>query len=104
MIRKSSNARVQKHREAPRRAGLRPVQIRVPDTRRTDTALQCRSQSRRVAAADRADTQLSHLLEDALAERREPICSVKAILRAGPRRSLIPPAAPLGATIACQKA
>lgn len=68
MTRESINARVQKHREALRRAGLRPVQIWVPDTRRTDIALQCRSQPRRVAAADRADTELSHFLEDALAD------------------------------------
>ena len=68
MTRKSSNARVQKHREALRRAGLRPVQIWVPDTRRSDFALQCRSQSRRVAAADRADTELSNFMEEALAD------------------------------------
>jgi hypothetical protein len=68
MTRKSTNARVQKHREALRRAGLRPVQIWVPDTRRTDFAQQCRNQSRRVAVADRADTELSHFLEDALAD------------------------------------
>ena len=68
MARKSSNARVQKHREALRRAGLRPVQIWVPDTRRADFALQCRSQSRRVATADRADAELSHFLEEALAD------------------------------------
>jgi len=68
MTRKSTNARVRKHREALRRAGLRPVQVWVPDTRRADFARQCRSQSRRVAAADRADPELSHFLEEALAE------------------------------------
>ncbi len=68
MTRKSTNARVQKHREALRRAGLRPVQIWVPDTRRTDFARQCRNQSRRVAAADRADLELSHFLEEALTD------------------------------------
>lgn len=68
MTRKSTNARVHKHREALRRAGLRPVQIWVPDTRRADFAAQCRTQSRRVGAADRADAELSHFLEDALAD------------------------------------
>lgn len=68
MTRKTTNARVQKHRDALRRAGLRPVQIWVPDTRRTDFGRQCRSQSRRVAAVDRADTELSHFLEEALAD------------------------------------
>lgn len=37
-------------------AGLRPVQIWVPDTRRPDFAEECRRQSRLVAQADRAMT------------------------------------------------
>ena len=37
--------RVQKHREALRAAGLRPVQIWVPDTRRAGFAAECRRQS-----------------------------------------------------------
>ncbi|MFI4878882.1 MAG: antitoxin MazE family protein [Steroidobacterales bacterium] len=39
------SARVQKHRSALRRAGLRPVQIWVPDTRRAGFAQECRRQS-----------------------------------------------------------
>lgn len=62
------NARVQKRRDALRRAGLRPVQIWVPDTRRSDFAKQCRSQSRRVAKADRADSELAHFLDAALVD------------------------------------
>jgi len=62
------NARVQKRREALRRAGLRPVQIWVPDTRRDDFAEQCRRQAQRVARADRADPQLLELLDEALAD------------------------------------
>lgn len=38
--------RVQKHREGLRAAGLRPVQIWVPDTRRPGFAEECRRQSR----------------------------------------------------------
>jgi hypothetical protein len=38
-------ARVQKHRTGLRAAGLRPVQIWVPDTRRSDFAAECRRQS-----------------------------------------------------------
>ncbi|MHB8211100.1 MAG: antitoxin MazE family protein [Acidithiobacillus sp.] len=38
------NARVQKHRDALRAAGLRPIQIWVPDTRRHDFAEECRRQ------------------------------------------------------------
>jgi len=43
----STNAaeRVQKHRAGLRAAGLRPVQIWVPDTRRSDFAAECRRQS-----------------------------------------------------------
>jgi hypothetical protein len=37
--------RVQKHRDGLRAAGLRPVQIWVPDTRRSDFAAECRRQS-----------------------------------------------------------
>lgn len=37
--------RVQKHRDGLRAAGLRPVQIWVPDTRRTGFAEECRRQS-----------------------------------------------------------
>ena len=43
--RKSISARVQKHREALRAAGLRPIQIWVPDTRRRGFAAECRRQS-----------------------------------------------------------
>lgn len=41
----SSLERVQKHRAALRAAGLRPVQIWVPDTRRPGFAEECRRQS-----------------------------------------------------------
>lgn len=41
----STSARVQKHRNALRAAGLRPVQIWVPDTRRAGFAEECRRQS-----------------------------------------------------------
>lgn len=44
----STSARVQKHRAVLREAGLRPVQIWVPDTRRAGFAEECRRQSRLV--------------------------------------------------------
>jgi len=62
------NARVQKHRDTLRMAGLRPVQIWVPDTRRPDFAEECRRQSRLVALADHADTDTSDFLNDALTD------------------------------------
>ena len=62
------NARVQKHRDALRMAGLRPVQIWVPDTRRPGFAEECRRQSRIAAQADMADTDLLHFMDEALAD------------------------------------
>ncbi|MEO5661304.1 MAG: antitoxin MazE family protein [Polaromonas sp.] len=62
------NARVQKHRDALRMAGLRLVQIWVPDTRRPDFAQECRSQSRLAAQADRADRDMQHFMDAALAD------------------------------------
>ena len=41
----STNERVRRRREALRSAGLRPVQIWVPDTRRPEFAEQARRQS-----------------------------------------------------------
>lgn len=61
------NERVQKHRNALRKAGLRPVQIWVPDTRRPGFAAECRRQSRIVAKADQSDLALNQLMEEALA-------------------------------------
>ena len=43
--------RVHKHRQALRAAGLRPVQIWVPDTRRAGFAEECRRQSLIIAAS-----------------------------------------------------
>ena len=62
------NARVQKHRAALRMAGLRPVQIWVPDTRRPDFAEECRRQSILVAQADSADTAMQQFMDAALAD------------------------------------
>ena len=55
----STAERVKKHREALRAAGLRPVQIWVPDTRQPGFAAECRRQSRTVArhAAELGDQQ-----------------------------------------------
>lgn len=62
------NARVQKHRDALRKAGLRPVQIWVPDTRNPDFAEECRRQSALVAQADSADTSLQQFMVEALVD------------------------------------
>jgi len=62
------NERVQKHRNALRMAGLRPVQLWVPDTRRPDFAEECSRQCRLVAQADAADGDVHHFMDDALAD------------------------------------
>ena len=43
-----SSERVEKHRQSLRAAGLRPVQLWVPDTRSVAFAAECRLQSERV--------------------------------------------------------
>jgi len=62
------NARVQKHREALRQAGLRPVQLWVPDTRRPDFLEECRRQTHLVGLADQGEPDLPDLMDDALAD------------------------------------
>jgi hypothetical protein len=62
------NARVQKHRDALRMLGLRPVQIWVPDTRRPNFAAECQRQSRLAAQADLADTGMQDFMDEALAD------------------------------------
>ena len=63
------NIRVQKHREALRQAGLRPVQIWVPDTRPTEFAQECERQVNLVAAADQFDSEaLDALMNQSLAD------------------------------------
>jgi L-alanine-DL-glutamate epimerase-like enolase superfamily enzyme len=60
--------RVQKRRDALRAAGLRPIQIWVPDTRRAGFLEECQRQARIVAAADAADQDLDAFLDAALVD------------------------------------
>ena len=62
------NSRVQKHRDALRMAGLRPVQIWVPDTRRPDFAEECRRQCLLVAQSDSADMAMQQFMDEALTD------------------------------------
>lgn len=59
--------RVQKRRDALRAAGLRPVQIWVPDTRRPGFAEECRRQSALIAVSDLRDPEFDMFLEEAAA-------------------------------------
>ena len=60
--------RIEKRRAALRAAGLRPVQIWVPDTRRPGFVDECRRQARLVAAADTGDRDLDGFMIAALAD------------------------------------
>lgn len=60
--------RVQKRRDALRAAGLRPVQIWVPDTRRPGFANECCRQAALVAQADRRDADLDQFMDAALSD------------------------------------
>jgi len=62
----STARRVQKRRDALRAAGLRPVQIWVPDTRRAGFNEECRRQARLAAVSDSADRDLDAFLDAAL--------------------------------------
>lgn len=62
------NSRVQKHRDALRMAGLRPIQIWVPDTRRPDFAEECRRQSLLIAQADITDSEMLQFMDEALTD------------------------------------
>jgi len=59
------NSRVQKHRDSLRRAGLRPLQIWVPDSRQAGFAEECKRQSRLITAAEQTDNdELEQALVD----------------------------------------
>lgn len=58
--------RVKKRRDALRAAGLRPLQIWVPDTRRPGFEAECRRQAALVAQWDRSDDALPDLIDAAL--------------------------------------
>jgi len=59
-------ARVQKRRNALRMAGLRPIQIWVPDTRRPGFAAECQRQSKLASQADSADVEMMDFMDEAL--------------------------------------
>lgn len=59
--------RMASYRQRMREAGLRPVQIWVPDTRSPDFADICRRQARAVAAADPAGDEIMRFVADVAA-------------------------------------
>lgn len=61
------NQRVQKHRARLRKAGFRPVQMWLPDTRSPAYLVECRRQSL-LAAQSPAEADVEGFLEAALAD------------------------------------
>jgi hypothetical protein len=59
----SPHTRMASYRQRMRLAGLRPVQIWVPDTRSPGFAAKCRRQARAVAAGDPAGDELLRFIE-----------------------------------------
>nr|WP_298096978.1 antitoxin MazE family protein [uncultured Shinella sp.] len=62
---KAVSERVQKRREALRAAGLRPVQIWLPNTRQSGFSEECLRQSRIISAAEADDDDLNGFLDAA---------------------------------------
>ncbi len=60
--------RVKRRRDVLRAAGLRPIQIWVPDTRQPGFAEECRRQALVVAAADQTETDLQEFIDAALVD------------------------------------
>lgn len=67
--------RVSKRRDALRSAGLRPVQIWVPDTRREGFAAECVRQATITAQSDQNDPELMGFLDEALEELEDDLPS-----------------------------
>jgi hypothetical protein len=68
---KALSERVQQRRDAMRAAGLRPLQIWVPDSRRAGFSAECRRQSLIIAQAEAEDSDLAGFMDAALADLRE---------------------------------
>ncbi len=68
---KALNERVQQRRDAMRAAGLRPLQIWVPDSRKAGFAVECRRQSLIIALAEAADDDLAGFMDSAFADLSE---------------------------------
>lgn len=65
---RSVSERVQKHRDALRASGLRPLQIWVPDTSQPGFDDECHRQAALVAHADAADAETLEFMDAALSD------------------------------------
>lgn len=66
MVARDLNKRAKKRRASLRAAGLRPIQIWVPDTRQPGFAEEARRQCAVVAAADAGDSDLLDFMDAVL--------------------------------------
>lgn len=64
----SVSERVQKHRDALRASGLRPLQIWVPDTSQPGFDDECRRQAALIALADVADAEMLEFMDATLSD------------------------------------
>ncbi|AQX20331.1 antitoxin MazE family protein [Bartonella sp. WD16.2] len=62
------NERVQKYRNAQRKAGLRLIQIWVPDIRKPNFAEECCRQCRLVAETDKTNASVQLFMEQSLTD------------------------------------
>ncbi len=62
------SSRVRKHRVALREAGMRPLQIWVPDSRSNSFIKECQRQSRLAAQTEKNDTDLNAFMDAVLSE------------------------------------
>lgn len=68
MVPANISSRVRKHRIALREAGMRPLQIWVPDTRSKSFVKECQRQSLLAAQAEQSDTDLNFFLNAVLTD------------------------------------
>lgn len=68
MSESSVSKRVQKHRDALRAAGLRPIQIWVPDSRREGFGDECRRQAALVAQSDSMAPSINDWMDEVASE------------------------------------
>ena len=74
----TSAQRVAKRRAALRAQGLRPIQIRVPDTRAPGFAEECARQAAIVDAANRTDSELMRFMDAAAADLADHLDALQA--------------------------
>ena len=74
----TSAQRVAKRRAALRAQGLRPIQVRVPDTRAAGFAEECACQAAIVDATYHADTELMQFMDAAAADPAEQLDALEA--------------------------